>query len=82
MATFKGAHFATFHPDLIKPCILAGAPVAGLVLDPFLGSGTTAMVAKKLGRSYVGIELNSEYLKLAHDRIDGASNQSQLIAAE
>jgi DNA modification methylase len=79
---FKGAHFATFPSDLIEPCILAGAPVAGLVLDPFLGSGTTAMVAKKLGRSYVGIELNSEYLKLAHDRIDGASNQSQLIAAE
>jgi DNA modification methylase len=79
---FKGAHFATFPPDLIEPCILAGAPVAGVVLDPFLGSGTTAMVAKQLGRSYVGIDLNPEYLKLAHERIDGASHQPQLVAAE
>jgi DNA modification methylase len=66
---YKGAHFATFPPDLIEPCILAGAPVAGLVLDPFLGSGTTAIVAKKLGRSYIGIELNPKYLRLARARI-------------
>jgi DNA modification methylase len=69
---YKGAHFATFPPDLIEPCILAGAPVDGVVLDPFLGSGTTAMVAKKLGRQYLGIELNPEYMKLAHTRITTA----------
>ena len=66
---YKGAHFATFPPDLIEPCILAGAPLNGVVLDPFLGSGTTAMVAKKLGRSYIGIELNPEYIELARTRI-------------
>ena len=66
---YKGAHFATFPPDLIEPCILAGAPVAGVILDPFLGSGTTAMVAKKLGRSYIGIELNPKYIELARTRM-------------
>jgi DNA modification methylase len=66
---YKGAHFATFPADLIEPCILAGAPIGTVVLDPFLGSGTTAMVARKLGRSYVGIELNPEYIELAHKRI-------------
>lgn len=66
---YKGAHFATFPPDLITPCILAGAPLNGTVLDPFLGSGTTAAVAKKLGRQYVGIELNSEYVKLSKERL-------------
>jgi DNA modification methylase len=79
---YKGAHFATFPPDLIQPCILAGAPVAGVVLDPFLGSGTTAMVAKKLGRRYVGIELNPDYVKMAQARLDEVSYQPQLIAAE
>jgi len=69
---YKGAHFATFPPDLMEPCILAGAPVDGVVLDLFLGSGTTAMVAKKLGRQYLGIELNPEYMKLAHTRITTA----------
>ena len=71
MATrpYKGAHFATFPPDLIEPCILAGAPKRGLVLDPFLGSGTTAAVAKKLGRHYVGIELNPAYVRLARERL-------------
>jgi len=66
---FKGAHFATFPPDLIRTCIAAGCPPDGVVLDPFMGAGTTALVAKELGRNYVGIELNSEYVKLAEERI-------------
>jgi DNA modification methylase len=58
---YAGAHFATFPPDLIEPCILAGAPVGGIVLDPFGGSGTTGMVANRLGRRAVLIELNPDY---------------------
>lgn len=66
---FKEAHFATFPEDLIKPCILAGCPENGVVYDPFMGSGTTAFVAKKLGRHYLGSELNPDYIKIANDRI-------------
>lgn len=66
---YKEAHFATFPPDLIEPCILAGSKVGGLVLDPFMGSGTTASVAITNGRHYVGIELNPEYCQLAEKRI-------------
>jgi DNA modification methylase len=58
---YKGAHFATFPRDLIEPCVLAGAPHAGVVLDPFMGSGTTAEVAQQLGRQFIGCELNPEY---------------------
>lgn len=65
---FKGAHFATFPPDLIEPCVLAGCPAGGVVLDPFAGSGTTGMVAKKHGRDFVLIELNEEYVKLCEER--------------
>lgn len=65
---YKGAHFATFPPDLIEPCVLAGCPEGGTVLDPFAGSGTTGMVAKKHGRDFVLIELNEEYVKLCEDR--------------
>lgn len=66
---FKEAHFATFPPDLIKPCIIAGCPQDGVVLDPFMGSGTTAVVAKQLFRHYIGIELNPEYIEIAEKRI-------------
>jgi DNA modification methylase len=66
---YKAAHFATFPPDLITPCILAGCPEGGTVLDPFLGSGTTAMVAQRNGCSAIGIELNPEYVKLAERRV-------------
>jgi DNA modification methylase len=66
---FKGAHFATFPPDLIRTCIAAGCPADGVVLDPFMGAGTTALVAKELGRKYVGIELNSDYVRLAGERL-------------
>jgi len=66
---YSGAHFATFPPDLIEPCILAGAPVGGVVLDPFMGSGTTAAVAIKHGRNYLGCELNPAYKELQDARI-------------
>lgn len=67
-APCKEAHFATYPPDLIKPCILAGCPQGGTVLDPFFGSGTTGMVALELGRSAIGIELNPEYAAIARAR--------------
>ena len=66
---YKGAHFATFPPELIEPCVLAGSKEGDIVLDPFMGSGTTAMVAKKLGRDYIGCELNKDYASLQTDRI-------------
>ena len=66
---YKGAHFATFPEDLVTPCILAGCPKGGIVLDPFTGSGTTCAVAKRLERNYIGIELNQNYIKLAEERI-------------
>lgn len=65
---YAGAHFAVFPEELIEPCILAGAPVGGIVLDPFMGSGTTAQVAQALGRQYLGCELNPEYGKLQKKR--------------
>lgn len=66
---YKGAHFATFPTDLIEPCILAGAPGGGVVLDPFFGSGTTGQVAQALGRKFIGIELNPEYKPLQDERL-------------
>ena len=68
-APYREAHFATFPPDLIRPCILAGCPVGGTVLDPFGGSGTTGMVAYENGRSAVLIELNQDYAKLINERL-------------
>jgi len=62
-------HFATFPVALVKPCILAGSPVGGIVLDPFFGAGTTGLVANRLGREYVSIELNPKYCELAKNRI-------------
>jgi DNA modification methylase len=66
---FKGAHFATFPPDLVEPCILAGCPAGGVVLDPFMGSGTTGMVSRWRGRGFIGIELNPDYFVMARERI-------------
>jgi site-specific DNA-methyltransferase (adenine-specific) len=60
----KNAHFAVYPEKLIEPCILAGCPYDGVVLDPFMGSGTTARVAKHFGRKYIGFELNKEYLAI------------------
>ena len=70
----KGAHFATFPPELIEPCILAGSRAGGTVLDPFLGSGTTAEVAHRLGRECIGIELNPDYKTLIIQRTGGQNN--------
>jgi DNA modification methylase len=67
---YKGAHFATFPEALVEPCIQAGCPLDGVVLDPFSGAGTTAVVAKKLGMSWLGVELNAEYIKLSEKRIN------------
>ena len=64
------AHFATYPFELIKPCILAGCPENGIVLDPFMGSGTTAIVARSLNRNYIGVELNPEYIKIAQKRLE------------
>jgi len=69
---FKGAHFATFPPELIRPCILAGAPRGGVVLDPFGGAGTTAVVAMQEGRKSILCELNPEYAAMAERRIAAA----------
>jgi DNA modification methylase len=66
---FSGAHFAVFPPDLIEPCVLAGTKSGELVLDPFMGSGTTAAVAQRLNRLYLGCELNEEYKKLQDERL-------------
>lgn len=65
----KEAHFATFPDTLIKPCVLAGCPENGIILDPFIGSGTTGIVAKRHNRNYIGIEINPEYAAIAERRI-------------
>ncbi|WP_127158453.1 DNA methyltransferase [Xanthomonas arboricola] len=70
---FREAHFATFPEQLIEPCVLAGAPAGGVVLDPFMGAGTTAVVAERLGRRWLGIELNPEYADIAQQRLRGIS---------
>jgi site-specific DNA-methyltransferase (adenine-specific) len=70
---FKGAHFATFPPALIEPCILAGSPRGGVVLDPFFGAGTTGLVAQRHNRKWIGCELNPEYAAIAQARIESES---------
>ena len=70
---YKGSHFAVFPPELITPCILAGSEKNDIILDPFMGSGTTAMVAKELGRYYLGCELHEEYGNLIQDRLPNDS---------
>lgn len=67
---FKGAHFAVYPPELITKPILASSPEEGIVLDPFMGSGTTGVVSQSLNRNYIGFELNSEYIEIANKRID------------
>ena len=66
---YKGAHFAVFPEELIEPCVLAGSRVGDVVLDPFMGSGTTAQVAQQLGRKYLGCELNPDYKTLQDKRV-------------
>jgi len=67
---YKGAHFATFPPALIEPCVLSGSRPGDIVLDPFMGSGTTAVVAVQHGRQYIGCEINPEYQPLQQSRLD------------
>jgi DNA modification methylase len=69
---YKEAHFAVYPPELIEPCILAGCPEGGTVLDPFNGSGTTGLVACMNDRKYIGIELNKEYIEIAEKRLESA----------
>lgn len=76
---FRGAHFAVFPEDLIEPCILAGCPKGGVVLDPFFGSGTTGRVATRLGRDYIGIELNPEYIKICEERTGNVQMELDLF---
>jgi DNA modification methylase len=78
---YKGAHFATFPPALIEPCILSGSRPNDIVLDPFMGSGTTAAVALQHGRQYLGCELNEDYSQLQQERINkqsAADHQPQM----
>lgn len=63
------AHTAVFPEELIEPCILAGCPPQGLILDPFMGTGTTALMARKHNRNYVGFEINQEYISIANNRL-------------
>lgn len=69
LSKFRKAHFAVFPESLVRNCVLAGCPTGGLVLDPFLGSGTTAVVSRELERNYLGIDCVSEYCEMAADRI-------------
>jgi site-specific DNA-methyltransferase (cytosine-N4-specific) len=70
---YPEAHFATFPQTLVEPCIALGSKPGDLVLDPFIGSGTTGLIALKMGRRFVGVELNPEYIGIANQRIRGAS---------
>ena len=65
---YPEAHFATFPEDLVTPCVLAGAPTGGIVLDPFAGSGTVGEVCARLGRRFVGLDLSQDYCQMARRR--------------
>lgn len=78
LSKFRGAHFAVFPEKLVELCVLAGCPNGGLVLDPFVGSGTTAVVAQRLGRHFIGIDSNPEYCEMARSRLC----QSPLLAGD
>ena len=69
LSKFRGAHFAVFPEKLVETCVKAGCPEGGIVLDPFVGSGTTVLVAQKLGRNYVGIDSNPKYCEIARGRL-------------
>jgi site-specific DNA-methyltransferase (cytosine-N4-specific) len=77
----SGAHFATFPPNLIEPCVLSSSRVGDFVLDPFFGSGTTGLVAQQHERKYIGIELHPDYIDLAATRIEGAKGRIRRFAA-
>lgn len=79
---FKETHFATFPPELIKPCILAGCPEGGTVLDPFMGSGTTLITANELGRNCIGFDINPDYCDMANRRRNDVTDQQSLFRGE
>ncbi len=79
---FPGAHFATFPKKLVEPCVLAGSALGDVVLDPFAGSGTTGVVALRLGRSFIGIELNPDYAAMARQRIENDAPLFNVPAGE
>ncbi len=76
---FRDAHFAVFPENLIMDCIKAGCPENGVVLDPFLGSGTTAIVSKRLNRNFIGYDINSDYCKIAERRIHDEIEKTSLF---
>ena len=76
---YKEAHFATYPKDLIEPMIKAGCPINGIVLDPFIGSGTTALVSLEQNKQYIGIELNPKYITLCNKRLERWKGQKRLI---
>ncbi|MDO5714492.1 MAG: site-specific DNA-methyltransferase [Tissierellia bacterium] len=71
-SAFKGKHYAVFPPKLVEICIQAGCPKGGIVLDPFMGSGTVGMVATLMDRDYIGIEINKDYCQIAKERIENS----------
>ena len=79
---FKGAHFATFPEKLVEPCIIAGCPAGGVALDPFMGSGTTAVVAIRNERDFIGFELSPEYCEIAAERVTAAQNEPKQLKIE
>jgi len=79
LSKFRGAHFAVFPEPLVETCILAGCPAGGLVLDPFVGSGTVPVVARRLGRSFVGIDCVAEYCEIARARLAAAPAQRTIF---
>lgn len=81
-SSFKGAHFAVFPEKLVEPCVLAGCPEGGTVLDPFTGSGTTGAVAKRLRRNFIGVELNPAYRDMALARIGATEIEYEQITLQ
>lgn len=81
-AQFKEAHFATFPPELIKPCILAGCPEGGMTCDPFMGSGTTLVTANELDRNCIGFDINPDYCDMANRRRAQAMAQQSFFRKE
>lgn len=79
---FNGLHFATFPPELIKPCILAGSRPGDFVIDPFFGSGTTGLVAGSYDRSFIGVEINKHYIDIAAQRLSERSIYFDVINAK
>ena len=75
----NGAHYATYNPKLIEPCVLAGSPIGGVVLDPFNGTGTTGVVAIQNNRKYIGIDLSSEYIAMSERRLSQEAAQFSLF---